>query len=101
MTCQSISGSDYLHQVSWSVSSDNGATWSEPAAIPSLGRRTLPDGYEEGVCDVVPQYHPHTDTVLAMGRNVTNVSVDESWVTVRETLPCDGWKGDTLLARIR
>jgi hypothetical protein len=25
----------------------------------------------------------------------------ESWVTVGETRPDDGWKGDTLLARIR
>ncbi len=25
----------------------------------------------------------------------------ESWVTVGETLPADGWRGDTLLARIR
>jgi hypothetical protein len=30
-----------------------------------------------------------------------NATVDESWVTVGETLPEDGWKGDTLLARIR
>lgn len=25
----------------------------------------------------------------------------ESWVTVGETLPYDGWAGDTLLARVR
>jgi hypothetical protein len=30
-----------------------------------------------------------------------NATVEESWVTVGETLPEDGWKGDTLLARIK
>ncbi len=28
------------------------------------------DGLEEGVCDVVPEYHARTKTVLAMGHNV-------------------------------
>jgi hypothetical protein len=70
MTCQSISGSDYFGQVSWSASLDGGVTWSVPEPIPSLGRWMLPDGLEEGVCDVVPEYHRPTDTVLAMGHNV-------------------------------
>jgi hypothetical protein len=30
----------------------------------------LPDGLDDGVCDVVPEYHPQTDTFLAMGHNV-------------------------------
>jgi hypothetical protein len=70
MTCQTIGGSDYFGQVHWSASVDEGRTWSGPEPIPSLGRRMLPDGYEEGVCDLVPEYHPLTDTVLAMGHNV-------------------------------
>jgi len=76
MTCQSVTGSDVFGQVHWSASSDNGATWSTPEPIASLGRRSVPDGsdtlhpLEEGVCDVVPEYHPQTDTVLAMGHNV-------------------------------
>ena len=70
MTCQSVTGSDVFGQVHWSVSLDDGATWSTPEPISSLGRRKLPDGLEEGVCDVVPEYHPHTDTVLAAGHNV-------------------------------
>jgi hypothetical protein len=42
------------------------------------------------------------DHVARMGNfHVTNVSAYESWVTVGETLPNDGWKGDTLLARVR
>ena len=70
MTCQSVTGSDVFGRVHWSVSSDKGVTWSTPEPIPSLGRRNLPDGLEEGVCDVVPEYHPRTDTVLTMGHNV-------------------------------
>jgi hypothetical protein len=39
--------------------------------------------------------------VARMGNfHVVNASTSESWVTVGETLPNDGWKGDTLLARI-
>ena len=70
MTLQGISGSDYFHPVCWTVSTDMAVTWTKPEPIPALGRVTLPDGVEEGVCDVVPEYHPQTDTVLAMGHNV-------------------------------
>jgi len=70
MTCQSIDGSDVFGQVHWSVSNDLGHTWSDPQPIPGLGRRSLPEGIEEGVCDVVPEYHPQTGTVLAVGHNV-------------------------------
>ena len=42
------------------------------------------------------------DHVARMGNfHVTAASPEESWVTVGETLPADGWAGDTLLARIR
>jgi hypothetical protein len=70
MTCQSISGSDVFSQVFWSCSSDNGQTWMSPEPIPSLGRQKLPDGIEEGTCDVVPGYHAKTNSVLAIGHNV-------------------------------
>ena len=70
MTCQSIGGSDVFGQVHWSISSDLGQTWSNPEPLPGLGRCSLPDGIEEGVCDVVPEYHPQTNTVLAVGHNV-------------------------------
>ena len=70
MTLQRASGSDYFHQVHWTVSTDMGKTWSEPKPIPALGRVPTPDGLEDGVCDVVPEYHPQTNTVLAMGHNV-------------------------------
>jgi hypothetical protein len=70
MTCQTINGSDYYGPLHWSESRDLGATWSDPAPIPGLGRRTHPDGVEEGVCDVVPEYHAKTGVVLALGHNV-------------------------------
>ena len=42
------------------------------------------------------------DKVPIMGNfHVTNISPDESWITVGEWLPKDGAKGDTLLARVQ
>jgi len=70
MTCQDITGSDVFGQVHWSISSDCGQTWTDPAPIVAFQRRDLPDGLQEGVCDVVPEYHAATDTVLAVGHNV-------------------------------
>lgn len=72
MTLQEIAGSDYFGPVHWTLSEDMGERWMDPAPIPSLGRRPVDghEGLEEGVCDVVPEYHPQTDTVLAMGHNV-------------------------------
>jgi len=70
MTCQTITGSDVFSQVYWSRSSDHGLSWTQPHPIASLARQMLPDGIEEGVCDVVPDYHPKTKTVLAIGHNV-------------------------------
>ena len=70
MTTQKITGSDYYHAVHWSVSPDSGKLWTEPKPIPSLGRRVVSDAVQEGVCDVVPDYHPQTRTVLAIGHNV-------------------------------
>ena len=73
MTLQEIGGSDYFGQVHWSTSSDLGRTWSEPKPIDALGRDPVPgrdDGLTAAVCDVVPQYHPQTDTVVAMGHVV-------------------------------
>lgn len=73
MTLQDIGGSDYFGPVHWTESSDLGRTWSTPQLIPGLGRQPIPgreDGLMAGVCDVVPQYHPQTGTVLAMGHVV-------------------------------
>jgi hypothetical protein len=69
MTLQTITGSDYFGPVHWMSSSDLGRSWTEPQPVPSLGR-VKHDGVEEGVCDVVPEWHPHTKSVLALGHNV-------------------------------
>ena len=42
------------------------------------------------------------DHVARMGNpHITNATPHESWVTVGESLPNDGWRGNLLLARIR
>lgn len=71
MTMQEIRGSDFFMPVHWMESRDLGKTWTEPRPVPALGRDPTNDGRgEEGVCDVVPQFHPQTGMVLAMGHNV-------------------------------
>jgi hypothetical protein len=70
MTLQTILGSDNFGPVHWMQSRDTGRTWTEPLPVPALGRVKQADGNEEGVCDVVPEYHPATGSVLALGHNV-------------------------------
>jgi hypothetical protein len=70
MTLQTIAGSDYFGPVQWSTSRDLGKTWIDPRPVPPLGRVPAGEQGEEGVCDVVPQWHPQTKTVLALGHNV-------------------------------
>ena len=69
---QEIGGSDYFGPVHWSESTDLGATWSQPKPIPSLGRDPVQGkpGLMAGVCDVVPQYHTATETILSIGHVV-------------------------------
>jgi hypothetical protein len=69
---QEIGGSDYFGHVNWSASTDLGTTWSKPQPIPCLGRDPVKQhpGLLAGVCDVVPQYHAKTETILAMGHVV-------------------------------
>ena len=72
MTLQTITGSDYFGPVHFSTSADQGAHWSDPRPIDAFGRKPVPGhkGLEQGVCDVVPEYHPQTNTVLAVGHIV-------------------------------
>src|SRR5262245_17025416 len=58
MTLQTIGGSDYFGPVHWMTSADLGKTWTKPEPVPALGRVPLANGSEEGVCDVVPDWHP-------------------------------------------
>ena len=70
MTLQTISGSDVFGPVHWTQSSDGGVTWADPEPIAGLGWVDAADGLQRGVCDVVPEYHAPTRTVLAMGHEV-------------------------------
>ena len=70
MTTQIISGSDYFGPVLWSISGDKGKNWSIPEPVPGMGRILISDGIEEGVCDVVPDYHTLSKAVIAIGHNV-------------------------------
>ena len=72
MLLQEIGGSDYFGQVHSSESTNMGKTWTEPAPIASLGRDPVGgnEKLQAGVCDVTPQYHPPTDTTLALGHVV-------------------------------
>jgi hypothetical protein len=76
MTLQTIKGSDYFGPVHWTTSDDLGKTWSEFQPAPPLGWVPAPkgvgiaEGGNEGVCDVTPEFHPATGSVLALGHNV-------------------------------
>lgn len=72
MTLQEIAGSDFFGPVHWSQSADGGSTWSDPEGIAPLARYPVPghEGLKQGVCDVVPQYHPASKSILALGHNV-------------------------------
>ena len=70
MTLQTIAGSDFFGPVQWMATRDLGRTWTEPQPVPALGRVKRDDGWDEGICDVVPEFHAATGTVLAMGHSV-------------------------------
>lgn len=70
MTLQTIAGSDFFGPVQWMAKRDLGRTWTEPQPVPALGRVKRDDGWDEGGCDVVPEFHAATGTVLAMGHSV-------------------------------
>lgn len=70
MTVQPIMGSDHFGQVHCSTSADSGQSWSEFEPVPPLGWLRDADGLNEGVCDVTPEYHSQTGSVLALGHNV-------------------------------
>jgi len=70
MTLQTILGSDDFGPVHMMTSTDVGRTWTRPVPVPSLGRVRQENGSEEGVCDVVPEWHPPSRSVLALGHNV-------------------------------
>ena len=70
MTLQHIGGSDYFGPVHLMMSDDVGKTWTTPEPVKPLGWVEQPDGSNEGVCDVVPEWHEASKSVLAFGHNV-------------------------------
>ena len=70
MTMQHINGSDYFGPVHLTMSDDLGKSWSTPEAVDPLGWVEQADGSHEGVCDVVPEWHAASKSVLAFGHNV-------------------------------
>lgn len=70
MTMQAITGSDVYQPVHWSESSDDGKSWSEPKAVPGMGRKITASGLTEALCDTVPEHHPQTGCVIALAQNI-------------------------------
>ena len=70
MTLQRIGGSDFYGPLHQSVSFDGGHSWSNPEPVPGCQWKPLGNGIHEGICDVVPEYHAPTRTILAIGHNV-------------------------------
>jgi len=72
MTLQAINGSDFFGPVHWTTAAADGRHWSAPQPIAAFDQRPVPRhaGLRAGVCDVVPEYHPPTNTVLAVGHVV-------------------------------
>jgi len=77
--------------------------WRAPLYVARVDRSSLRlvRESEQVVLPLIGDGVHDADHVARMGNfHVTNASPGESWVTVGETLPNDGWRGDTLLARI-
>ena len=70
MTLQPIRGSDYFGPVHFTTTADMGKTWAEYQPIPPLGWEPLGADGHEGVCDVTPEYHSKTNSIIALGHNV-------------------------------
>jgi len=77
--------------------------WRSPLFVAQVdtARGCLLRDTEKTVFPLIGDGIDDPDHVARMGNfHVHNVSPAESWVTVGETLPKDGWAGDTLLGRI-
>ena len=78
--------------------------WRAPLFMAEVDRQTLRliRTSERTVFPLIGDGIGDPDHVARMGNfHTVAASPDESWVTVGETLPHDGWAGNTLLARIR
>ena len=78
--------------------------WRSPLLIAQVNPKTLCliRETEREVFPMIGDGINDAKHVVRMGNfHTTTVTPQESWVTVGETLPDDGWKGNTLLARIQ
>jgi hypothetical protein len=78
--------------------------WRSPLWVAQVNveKRCLIKATEQLVIPLVGDGVNNPNKVALMGNfNVTNVSPEESWVTVGEWMPRNGYRGDVLLARIR
>ena len=66
-----VKRSDVFYPVASMESSDLGRTWSPPAEhTRTLGRHSLGDGREEGICDFTPKWHAASGKLIATGHTV-------------------------------
>jgi len=82
----------------------NVTRWRSPLWIAQvdIDRQCLMKSSEQVVLPLVGDGIAEPDKVAIMGNfHVTHANEDESWVTVGEWMPRNGYKGDVLLARIR
>lgn len=70
LTTQQIekAGSHGYRDVFVTETTDGAKAWSQPAAIPSLARRRMPEGHDFVMGDICPQWHAATRVVLATGK---------------------------------
>ena len=67
MTRAQLWGSDIFSALQEMRSDDLGRTWSAPVAHPTLDRRRYPDGVEVCPCDMTPDWHAASGTLLLVG----------------------------------
>jgi hypothetical protein len=85
-------------------SNKNVIRWRSPLWVAQVDtdNRCLIKSSEQVVLPLVGDGIEEPNQVALMGNfHVTHASPDESWVTVGEWMPRDGYRGDVLLARIR
>lgn len=77
--------SDYYSGMYMSYTDDGGKTWSSPALIPELDWVKDERSLTVSVCDVTPNWHPHTEKYIAIG---VRLRYDASGHQVRDYPGC-------------
>jgi hypothetical protein len=85
-------------------SNENVLRWRSPLWVAQVDteKRCLIKSSEQVVLPLIGDGIDEPNQVALMGNfHVTHASPQESWITVGEWMPRDGYRGDVLLARIR